>query len=61
MASADLTIEINGKSVPIDLSASLQSYFTKEKASGPNDFVNLIYENGKLNGASVNIGNRLTT
>ena len=61
MASADLTIEINGKSVPIDLSASLQSYFTKEKASGPNDFVNLTYENGKLNGASVNIGNRLTT
>ena len=61
MATADLTIEINGKSVPIDLSASLQSYFTKEKASGPNDFVNLTYENGKLNGASVNIGNRLTT
>ena len=62
MASADLTIEINGKSVPIDLSANLQSYFTMTKASATNhDFINLFYKDGTLTGANVNIDIYLTT
>ena len=62
MASADLTIEINGKSVPIDLSANLQSYFTMTKASTTNhDFINLFYKDGTLTGANVNIDIYLTT
>ena len=61
MASADLTIEINGKSVPIDLSANLQSYFTTTKANVNNhDFINLFYTDGKLTGGNVNIGTMLT-
>ena len=61
MASANLTIQINGKSVPIDLSANLQSYFTTTKADAKNhDFINLFYTDGKLTGGNVNIGTMLT-
>lgn len=62
MASADLTITINGKSVPIDLSANLQSYFTMTKASATNnDFINLFYTNGAISSVNVEVGKLFTT
>lgn len=61
MASADLTISINGKSIPIDLTANLQSYFTKVKANDTTDFINLFYDkDGKYDGSNVNMGTNMS-